>query len=104
MTDDAATLDPRIAERERVSALLKQELRGFRCLVCGHDEFVELDMPELALQPNLMLYEGDDPIAKKHVPLLAIACTRCGRIEQFAEQPLLQRVRAQGHVEGGEDR
>jgi transcription elongation factor Elf1 len=84
-----------IETRRKLSELLQQQLQGFCCLVCGRDEFVQLDMPEQNLQTNLMLFEGDDPVGKKHSPLLTIACTHCGRIEQFAEQPLRKRLEAE---------
>jgi transcription elongation factor Elf1 len=86
---------PEIETRKKISELLQRQLRGFRCLVCGRDEFVQLDLPEQNLQTNVMLFEGDDPVAKKHAPLLTIACTYCGRIEQFAEAPLMKRLHAE---------
>jgi transcription elongation factor Elf1 len=94
MSTEVSDPQQRLEDRRRVSELLKKELQGFRCLVCKGTEFVELDLPEQDLQSNLMLYKGDDPVARKHVPLVAIACSRCGRIEQFAEHPLLERVKA----------
>ena len=94
MSTEVSDPQQRLDERRRVSELLKKELEGFRCLVCKGNEFVELEAPDPELQPNLMYYEGNDPVARKRTPLVAIACARCGRIEQFAEQPLLERVKA----------
>ena len=75
----------------RAFEVLKSDLHNFRCLVCKHDEFVQLDRPEDGLATNLMLYQGDDPLAKKHSPLISVACTRCGHIEQFVREVLLAR-------------
>ena len=47
-----------IETQKKISELLQWQLRGFRCLVCGRDEFVQLDRPEQNLQTNLMLFEG----------------------------------------------
>ena len=78
--------------QDRVSELLKKELGKYSCAVCGNDKFVILDRFDSGLQSNLMLYEGDDPVAKKHSPLRTVACTNCGHLEQFAENPLRRRV------------
>jgi hypothetical protein len=94
MSTEVGDPQQRLEDRRLVAELLKKELQGFRCLVCKGNEFVELDLPEQDLQSNLMLYKGGDPVARKHLPLLAIACAHCGRIEQFAEHPLLQRAKA----------
>ena len=80
----------------KATELLMRELKGFRCLVCHNDEFVLFDQPGQQVRSNLMFFEGDDPVAKKHIPTLSIACARCGRIEQFAEKPLVDRLVAQG--------
>ncbi len=77
---------------DRVKDLLFKELKGFECPVCRHHEFAQLDSFESSLRTNLMLYDGHDPVAKKHVTLISIACTNCGHIEQFAELPLKRRV------------
>ena len=39
-------------------------------------------------QTNVMLYAGPDPLAKQFIPVLTIACVRCGKIDQFAEKAL----------------
>ncbi len=77
---------------DQVKNLLLKELRGFECPVCRHHEFTQLDDIGSSLRTNLMLYDGPDPVAKKHVRLISIACTNCGHIEQFAELPLKRRV------------
>ncbi len=78
--------------KTKVSELLRAQLRGFKCPVCGNQEFAQLDDVESELRTNLMLYAGDDPIPKKHAQLISIACNNCGHIEQFAELPLRRRV------------
>jgi hypothetical protein len=85
--------------KSQIAELLKQQLQGFRCLVCHRDEFAALDLLEQGLQSNVMLYSGGDPVAKKHAPLLTIACTHCGRIEQFAEMPLRLRLLAESDAD-----
>jgi transcription elongation factor Elf1 len=77
---------------DQVKELLFKELKGFECPVCRHHEFAQLDIDDQNLRTNLMLYDGHDPVAKKHVALISIACTNCGHIEQFAEIPLRRRV------------
>jgi transcription elongation factor Elf1 len=82
--------------KSEITELLKRQLQGFRCPVCAHDEFVEVDPLDQGLQSNVMLYSGDDPIPKKHMLLRTIVCTYCGRIEQFAELALRRRLEAKG--------
>ena len=82
--------------KAEVGELLKKQLQGFRCPVCAHDEFVEVDQPGQGLQTNVMLYSGDDPVPKKHMVLRTIVCTYCGRIEQFAELALRRRLVEKG--------
>ena len=94
MSTEVSDPQQRLEDRRRVSELLKKELQGFRCLVCKGTEFVELDLPEEDLQSKLMLYRGADQTVGEYSPLLTIACTHCGRIEQFAEQPLMARVKS----------
>ena len=77
--------------RGKVTDLLKKDLAGFRCLVCHNDEFVLLEESLTDVQSKLTLSaEGSGPAVQ--VPTLSIACTRCGRIEQFIEQMLAQRL------------
>jgi predicted nucleic-acid-binding Zn-ribbon protein len=80
--------------KAEITKLLLRELQGFRCPVCRHHEFTQLDDIESDLRTNLMLYVGSDPIPKKHARLISIACSNCGHIEQFAELPLRRRVLA----------
>jgi hypothetical protein len=87
--------DSEVIETERLKALLQKDLKNFSCSVCGHDEFAFIDRADEGLLPNLMLYDGDDPLPKKHTPLLTIACLNCGRLEQFAQVPLLKRLKSQ---------
>jgi transcription elongation factor Elf1 len=94
MSTEVSDPQQRLEDRRRVSELLKKELQGFRCLVCKRNEFVELGEPDDGLQSNLMFYEGGDETVKKYAPLVTIACTHCGRLEQFAQQPLMERVKA----------
>jgi hypothetical protein len=83
-----------LVETDRLKELLLEELKNFACTVCGHDEFAFIDKAEEGLLPNLTLYDRDDPLPKKHTPLLTIACLNCGRLEQFAQVPLLKRLKS----------
>ena len=78
----------------KIEELLQSDLRGFRCPVCRHDEFAVLDELGSHLRTSLMHYEGDDPVAKQRTRLISLACTNCGHIEQFAEEPLRRRALA----------
>jgi len=77
---------------DKISELLMRELQGFECPVCHHHQFAQLDDVQSNLRSNLMLYDGSDPVPKKHTRLISIACTNCGHIEQFAELPLRRRA------------
>ena len=79
----------------KASELLMRELKGFRCLVCHKDEFYLLDQPREQFRSNMTFFEGGNPVAKKYILTLTIVCSNCGRIEQFAEKPLIDRLAAQ---------
>ena len=81
----------------KVDKLFIKQLANFACPVCHKQEFLELELRDKNLKSQLMFYEGDDPIAKKHVDLRTIACVNCGKIEQFAERALIDRI-ASGEV------
>jgi hypothetical protein len=68
--------------------LLKQKLEGYCCSVCGNDQFALIERPLDQLRTNIHLFRGDDPLAKKHVELITIACLSCGHVEQFVERVL----------------
>ena len=78
----------------KIDELLQSDLRGFKCPVCRHQEFAQLDDLNSHLRTNLMHYEGDDPVPKQRTRLISMACTNCGHIEQFAEEPLRRRALA----------
>jgi len=85
-------IEPEI--EDKIQELLQSDLQGFQCPVCRHGEFAVLDELDSPLRTNLMHYEGDDPIPKQRTRLISFACTNCGHIEQFAEEPLRRRAAA----------
>ncbi len=86
---------PRASEIEdKIQELLQSDLQGFQCPVCRNHEFAIWDDLGSSLRTNLMQYEGDDPRPKQRTLLIAMACTNCGHLEQFAEAPLRRRAAA----------
>jgi hypothetical protein len=83
----------------KIEELLQSDLQGFHCPVCRHSEFAIFDELGASLRTNLMHYESDDPVPKQRTRLISIACTNCGHIEQFAEEPLRRRAMAALGVE-----
>ena len=79
---------------DKIQELLQSDLQGFQCPVCRHCEFAVLDELGSHLRTNLMHYEGDELVAKQRTRLISFACTNCGHIEQFAEEPLRRRATA----------
>jgi hypothetical protein len=84
----------------KIAELLQSDLQGFQCPVCRHHEFVQLDELGSHLRTNLIHYEEGDLIPKQRTRLISIACTNCGHIEQFAEEPLRRRATASLEVGG----
>ncbi len=82
-------------DKLKAMKLLEKELHGFRCPVCSKDEFVQIDLPEKNIETKLSVYEGDDPMARKHFSMFAVACTNCGRVEQFLQFFLTRRVQSE---------
>ena len=67
---------------ESLAELFKQSFPDVRCLRCGHGDFYILPasrqtfmMGEPALRPTLL-------------PVVTLACTRCGHIEQHLSEQL----------------
>jgi transcription elongation factor Elf1 len=77
---------------QEIDKILQSDLQGFRCPVCRHQEFAVMDDLGSRLRTNLVHYEEGDLVPKQRTRLISIACTNCGHIEQFAEEPLRRRA------------
>lgn len=79
---------------DAIVGALNENLRAFRCTVCHSDQFAIIEQPDQDLRTNIHLFKGRDPVAKKQVELLTLACTNCGHVEQFVQKVLLERLRS----------
>lgn len=80
---------------DAIVGALNERLRAYRCPVCQSNQFALLEVPDENLRTNIHLFKGPDPIAKKHIELLTVACTNCGHLEQFVQKLLRERLLAQ---------
>jgi hypothetical protein len=69
-------------EIEALAELFEQSFPGHRCLRCGHLDFFILPSERQAF---LM---GEGAPQPKTLPVITLACARCGFIEQHLTDPL----------------
>jgi hypothetical protein len=67
---------PRIASVDELDKLFKESFPDIRCLRCGNDEFYILP----SARQVIVLPEG--PAREAIIPVMTVACTRCGHVEQ----------------------
>ncbi len=67
---------PRTARLEDLEKLFKESFPDVRCLRCDNDEFYILP------SARQVIALPDGPPAEAIIPVMTVACTRCGHIEQ----------------------
>jgi Zn ribbon nucleic-acid-binding protein len=77
-------------EFDELAGLVKASFPNIKCLRCGHEEFFMTDDVDVFAEKAT---EGDfaSTQALRHrglTPVIALACTRCGHIEQHLVAPL----------------
>ncbi len=65
-----------------LAKLFKESFPDVRCLRCGHTEFFILP----AVRQSFMM--GDPALKPTLLPVVTLACTRCGHIEQHLSKRL----------------
>lgn len=75
---------------DQLAGLIKASFPNIKCLRCGHEEFYMTDDVDVFAEKAA---EGDfasaQPLRQGGLtPVLALACTRCGHIEQHLVEPL----------------
>ena len=65
-----------------LAELFKKSFPDVRCLRCGHGDFFILP----ASRQTFMM--GEPALRPKLLPVITLACTRCGHIEQHLSEPL----------------
>ncbi len=70
------------AQTDALAELFKQSFTEHHCLRCGHGEFYILPSER---QTFLMGQATPQP---RLLPVMTLACTRCGYIEQHLSEPL----------------
>ncbi len=78
---DATDITPKF---EELADLVKASFPELRCLRCGHDQFYLADQ---GIDGFLLLHSVvNDPLK----PVVTLACTRCGHLEQHLKGLLRQ--------------
>ena len=74
-----------MASRNDLIELVKRRFPSMACARCGHETFALLDDPEQNTQTGLPIYGVGDLLPGRFKPEVTatLACTNCGRIEQF---------------------
>ena len=67
---------------DELAELFKESLPDVRCLRCGHGDFYILP----AARQTFMM--GDPALSPALLPVITLACTRCGHIEQHLSEQL----------------
>ena len=66
---------------DALAELFKESFPDVHCLRCGHSEFYILP----AVRQTFMMGESPSP---RLLPVITLACTRCGHIEQHLSETL----------------
>ena len=69
-------------EFEELAALVKASFPDIRCLRCGHDILYIVSESGGALPGYFSRSLFGSPVMDPNHPLLTLACTRCGHLEQ----------------------
>lgn len=87
------------SKREEAIELIRQSFPDIRCLRCGFDEFyVDTDVDALGtgkpggksiLRLHNLIKEGEPTLAARF-PVVTLACTRCGHIENHITSILME--------------
>ncbi len=67
---------------DSLAKLFRESFPDVRCLRCGHTEFFILP----AVRQSFMM--GDPALKPTLLPVVTLACTRCGHIEQHLSERL----------------
>ncbi len=73
---------PQEGKVDELAELFKESFPDIRCLRCGHSDFYILP----ATRQTFMM--GEHALSPKLLPVITLACTRCGRIEQHLSDQL----------------
>ena len=78
---------PNSEKVDDLAELFKESFPDIHCLRCGYNSFYILP----ATRQTFMM--GDPALAPKLLPVITLACTRCGHIEQHLTETLRGRSR-----------